>query len=86
VGSTGQLTYHLRRLRLVGLIEHATRYVLTPDSVKIAVFDTKLHNWLLRSLLGADQPQAPPALRQALRVIDRCVDEYITCARPGKAS
>lgn len=43
----GQMTYDLRRLRLAGLIrriEHANRYVLTPDGVKMAVFYTKLHN------------------------------------------
>ena len=63
----GQMTYDLRRLRLAGLIrriEHANRYVLTPDGVKMAVFYTKLHNRLLRPLLAADQPQAPPGLRQ----------------------
>ena len=62
----GQMTYDLRRLRLAGLIrriEHTNRYVLTPDGIKMAVFYTKLHNRLLRPLLAADQPQAPPALR-----------------------
>ena len=56
------MTYDLRRLRLARLIsriEHANRYVLTPDGVKMAVFYTKLHNRLLRPLLAADQPQAP---------------------------
>jgi hypothetical protein len=55
----GQMTYDLRRLRLAGLIrriEHANRYVLTPDGIKVAVFYTKLHNRLLRPLLAADQP------------------------------
>jgi hypothetical protein len=85
----GQMTYDLRRLRLAGLIrriEHTNRYVLTPDGVKMAVFYTKLHNRLLRPLLAADQPQAPPALRQALRAIDQHVDDYITRARLGKAT
>src|ERR1700691_3110886 len=66
--SPGQMTYDLRRLRLAGLIrrlEHTNRYVLTPDGVKMAIFYTKLHNRLLRPLLAADQPQAPPDLRQA---------------------
>ena len=66
----GQMTYDLRRLRLAGLIrriEHTNRYVLTPDGIKFAVFYTKLHNRLLRPLMAADQPQAPPPLRQALR-------------------
>jgi hypothetical protein len=85
----GQMTYDLRRLRLAGLIrriEHTNRYVLTPDGIKMAVFYTKLYNRLLRPLLAADQPQAPPALRQALRAIDQHVDDYITRARLGKAA
>jgi hypothetical protein len=86
--SPGQMTYDLRRLRLTGLIrriEHTNRYVLTPDGAKMAIFYTKLHNRLLRPLLAASQPQAPPALRQALRAIDQHVEDYITRARLGKA-
>jgi hypothetical protein len=80
----GQMTYDLRRLRLTGLIrriEHTNRYALTPDGIKVAVFYTKLHNRLLRPLLAADQPQAPPELRAALRVIDQHIGAYITRAR-----
>ena len=57
------MTYDLRRLRLEGLIErieHTNRYVLTPDGTSFAVFYTKLHNRLLRPLMAADQPPAPP--------------------------
>jgi hypothetical protein len=82
--SPSQMTYDLRRLRLNGLIrrvEHTHTYVLTPDGRRIAVFYTKLYNRLLRPLAAADQPQAPPALRQALAVIDHHVDDYITRAR-----
>ena len=85
----GQMTYDLRRLRLTGLIrriEHTNRYVLTPDGIKVAVFYTKLHNRLLRPLLAADQPQAPPELRAALRAIDQHVDDYITRARLSQAA
>jgi hypothetical protein len=85
----GQMTYDLRRLRLAGLIrriEHTNRYVLTSDGVRVAVFYTKLHNRLLRPLLAADQPQAPPGLRQALRAIDQHVDDYITRARLSRAA
>ena len=85
----GQMTYDLRRLRLTGLIrriEHTNRYVLTPDGVKMAIFYTKLHNRLLRPLMATAQPQAPPRLRQALRVIDQHVDDYITRARLLKAA
>jgi hypothetical protein len=85
----GQMTYDLRRLRLAGLIQrigHTHRYVLTPDGIKVAVFYTKLHNRLLRPLLAAGQPQAPPELRAALRTIDQHVDAYITHARLTQAA
>ncbi len=85
----GQMTYDLRRLRLAGLIrriEHTNRYVLTPDGIAMAVFYTKLHNRLLRPLMAARQPQAPPPLREALRTIDQHVDDYISRARLGKAA
>jgi hypothetical protein len=85
----GQMTYDLRRLRMAGLIrriDHASRYVLTPDGVKMAIFCTKLHNRLLRPLMAADQVQAPRDLRQALHVIDQHVDDYLTHARMQKAA
>ena len=87
--SRGQMTYDLRRLRLTGLIrriEHTNCYVPTPDGIKIAVFYTKLHNRLLRPLLAADQRQAPPELRAALRTIDQHIGSYITCARLSPAA
>src|SRR5579862_6725512 len=85
----GQMTYDLRRLRLAGLIariEHTNRYVLTPDGITMAVFYTKVHNRLLRPLMATSRPQAPPELRQALRVIDQHVNACITSARLGKAA
>ena len=82
--SASQMTYDLRRLRLNGLIrriEHTHTYALTPDGQRIAIFYTKLCNRLLRPLAAADQPQAPPALRQALTVINHHVEDYIARAR-----
>ncbi len=79
-----QMTYDLRRLRLNGLIHRIPRthtYALTPDGTRIAIFYTKLYNRLLRPLAAADQPQAPPPLRQALATIDQHVDDYIARAR-----
>ncbi|MGH3420525.1 MAG: hypothetical protein ACRDOD_13175 [Streptosporangiaceae bacterium] len=38
----------------------------------------------LRPLLAASRPQAPPELRQALRIIEQHVDACITSARLGK--
>jgi hypothetical protein len=85
----GQMTYDLRRLRLAGLIhriEHTNRYALTPDGLKVAIFYTKLHNRLLRPLLAADQPQAPPELRAAFRTIDHHVSSYVAHARLDHAA
>jgi hypothetical protein len=51
-------------------------YVLT-----LAIFSTELYNRLLRPLTAVGQPQARPALRQTLTVIDHHVDDYIARAR-----
>jgi hypothetical protein len=86
--STGQMTYDLRRLRLNGLIEridHTNRYILTSDGIRAAIFYTKIYNRMLRPLVAANQPQAPPELREALKLISRHVDDYATRARLGKA-
>ena len=73
-------------MRSIRRIEHANRYVLTPDGAKFAIFYTKLHNRLLRPLLAADQPQAPSELRAALRAIDQHISGYITRARLTQAA
>jgi hypothetical protein len=36
--------------------------------------------------MAADQAQAPPQLRQALDILNRHVDDYISRARLGKAA
>jgi hypothetical protein len=82
--TTGQMSYDLTRLRLKGMIRrlpHTNTYVLTPDGHRVALFYTKVHNRLLRPLIAANSPPAPLPLRQALRVIDRHIDDYITEAR-----
>jgi hypothetical protein len=56
-------------------------HLLTPDGQRVAIFYIKLHNRLLRSLLAAHDPPAPLALRQALRVINHHIDDYISQAR-----
>jgi hypothetical protein len=61
--SPGQMTYDLRRLRLAGLIrriDHANRYALTPDGIRVAVFYTKVHNRLLRPCLPPTRPRPRP--------------------------
>jgi hypothetical protein len=87
--TASQMTYDLRRLRLHGLIErlpHTNTYVLTSEGVRVALFYTKVQGRLLRPLLAADHPPAPPELRQALRTIDHAVATYVTNARLGVAA
>ncbi|MCW3820835.1 hypothetical protein ONA91_41085 [Micromonospora sp. DR5-3] len=82
--SIGQASYDLRRLRLKGLIArqpHSNTYTLTPDGLRFAIFYTKVHNRILTPLLAADQPPAPPPLRQALRTIDQHLNDQLTRAR-----
>jgi hypothetical protein len=82
--SMNQMSYDLRRLRLKGLITrlpHTNTYVLTPDGQRVAIFYTKLHNRLLRPLLAAHDPPAPLPLRQALRVINHHINDYVREAR-----
>jgi hypothetical protein len=87
--TSAQMTYDLRRLRLKGIITRlpgTNTYTLTPDGTRIVVFYTKLHNRLLRPLTAANQPSAPLPLRQALRTIDKHVNDYIEQARLGPAA
>jgi hypothetical protein len=82
--SRSRCCYDLRRLRLKGLIvrlEHSNTYVLTDDGQRFAIFYTKVHNRLLRPMLAADKPPAPLQVRQALKVLDHAVTDYIDGAR-----
>jgi hypothetical protein len=84
-----QMSYDLRRLRLHGLIQRQPRtntYTLTPDGVRFTVFYTKVHQRILGPLLAADHPPAPKELRQALRVIDHHIHDYIQNARLAPAA
>lgn len=79
-----QASYDLARLRLNGLITRLpgkNRYRLTGEGLRFAIFYTKLHDRLLRPLLAADQPPAPPPLRKALQTIDIHITEQINHAR-----
>ena len=78
--SMNQASYDLARLRLNVLITRVpgkNRYWLTGDGLRFAIFYTKLHDRLLRPLLAADQPPAPPPLRKALHTIDIHITETI---------
>lgn len=82
--SRARCSYDLRRLRLKGLIvrlERSNTYVLTDEGQRFAVFYTKVHNRVLRPLMAADQPPAPIEIRQALRILDHAVTDYIDNAR-----
>jgi hypothetical protein len=82
--SMNQASYDLTRLCRNGLITripHRNLYVLTPDGLRFAIFYTKVHDRILRPLMACDQPQAPPPLRAALRVIDTEVAQRIAAAR-----
>jgi hypothetical protein len=88
--TVNQMSYDLARLRrneLIQRLPHTNTYVLTDEGLRVAIFYTKVHDRLLRPLLAADQPQAPPALRNALHTIDTHVTQYIHTARlPLKAA
>jgi len=60
---------------------HRNLYVLTPEGLRFAIFYTKVHDRVLRPLMAGDQPQAPPPLRHALRVIDGELTRRLAAAR-----
>jgi hypothetical protein len=77
--TANQMSYDLARLRHKGLIErlpHTNTYRLTPDGQRVAIFYTKVHDRLLRPLLAANAPPAPPDLRAALHTIDDHIRDY----------
>jgi hypothetical protein len=82
--TTNQASYDLARLTRNGLltrIPHRNLYTLTPDGLKFAIFYTKVHDRLLRPLLAAGQPPAPPVIGAALRIIDRHIDNRLADSR-----
>jgi Mn-dependent DtxR family transcriptional regulator len=82
-------SYDLTRLRRNGLIVRVpgrNRYQLTDDGLAFAIFYTKVHNRVLRPLLAVDRPQAPPALRAAMRTIDTHIDARLAEARLPSAA
>jgi hypothetical protein len=71
-------------LRLNGLITRVPRrnlYTLTTDGQRIALMYTKIHDRLLRPLIAANAPPAPPDLRKALATINRHVRDQTHQAR-----
>ena len=81
--TVNQMSYDLARLRLNGLIErreHTNTHVLTSDGQRVAIFYTKVHDRVLFPLMAAPTG-APPPGRQALRTLNRHVNDVITAAR-----
>src|SRR5690349_3821719 len=77
-------SYDLTRLRRNGLItriEGRNLYRLTDDGLAFAIFYTKVHNRVLRPLMAADRPQAPPPLRAAMRTLDTHINARLAEAR-----
>ncbi len=52
----------------------------------MAIFYTKVHDRLLRPLIAADQPPAPPEVQRALATIHRHVHNRINHARLPEAA
>lgn len=81
--TSGQMTYHLRRLRLHGLIERLPRqhrYQVTPTGWRLALFCTRAVNRLLQPGLAQVLPQAPPLdapLQRQLTKLEQALDTWL---------
>ena len=81
----GAMTYDLRRLRLHGLIQRiprTQRYTLTSLGLQVVFFCSKVHLRILGpgSAALTDTDDLPHPLRQALRTLDRAIDDLWTAA------
>src|SRR6478672_10515479 len=79
----GQMSYHLRRLRLHGLIERVPgthRYRVTSQGSRTALFYTRVYSRILRPGLALVSPQAPaesPAsLQRSFRTAEKAVNTW----------
>ena len=78
----GQMTYHLRRLRLHGLIERVPkshRYRVTDQGWRTILFCTRCYNRLLRPGLAEVIPEEAPPTRPCKRFdqLDAAIDQLI---------
>jgi hypothetical protein len=79
----GQMTYHLRRLRLHGLIERIAgshRYRVTRQGCRIAMFCTRAYSRVLRAGLALIIPMEvhdDSELRRGFDQLDRVIDRWI---------
>jgi DNA-binding PadR family transcriptional regulator len=85
--SPGQMTYHLRRLRLHGLITrlpHTHRYQATAEGLRLALFLTRLQARVLRPGSTAILPEVATTdtiLRPAFDRLDRAITQFLQEAR-----
>ena len=66
--------------------EHSNTYVLTADGQRVAIFYTKVHDRVLRPLIGTNTVPAPAPLRQALKTIEEHIDSYLNDAHMANAA
>ena len=81
--NANQMSHELLRLRLKGLVnraEYTNTHARRQAGIRFAVTDAKLASHVLPRLLAADYPPAPTELRQACRVIDNHVHQYLDYA------
>lgn len=80
----GRTSYHLRRLRLHGLIErqaHSNRYWVTREGLRTALFWTRSYTRLLRpgsTDLASQAPSTP--LSRLFTKLEAAIDERVTAA------
>ena len=84
--TAGQMTYHLRRLRLHGLIErqpNTHRYQVTEFGWRVALFFTRTHARVIRPGLAHIVPEAVPmnhVLRRQFDQLETAIDDWIAQA------
>jgi hypothetical protein len=83
----GRMTYHLRRLRLHGLIERMDgthRYRVTEAGLRLALFFTRTYARILRPGLSQVMPEAPAgdsALRRQFDQLEAAMDTWVERAK-----
>ncbi len=85
----GQMTYHLRRLRLHKIIERIPgthRYRLTDFGLRAALFFTRIYNRLLRPGLGTIIPQFSKLTCPLRRAFDKLDQEITSWAQQAHLS
>ncbi len=84
--TAGQMTYHLRRLRLHGLIQrlpNTHRYQVTDFGWRVALFFTRTYARVIRPGLAQIVPNVPPgdsALRRRFDQLETAMDDWIAQA------